>query len=43
MRASLQSGVAQYMFNFDGSELDIETLIGKPIELSFSQQIRCAS
>ena len=43
MRTSMKSGVAQYMFNFDGSELDIETLIGKPIELSFSQQIRCAS
>ncbi len=43
MHTSLKSGVAQYMFNFDDTELDIGALVGKPIELAFSQQIRCAS
>ncbi len=43
MHTSLKSGVAQYRLNFDDTELDIGALVGKPIELAFSQQIRCAS
>ncbi len=42
MRTSLKAGVAQYRLNFDDTELDISALIGKPIEFTFSQQIRCA-
>mgnify|MGYP000008661706 FL=1 len=43
MLTSLTSGVAQYSLNFNETELDVGALVGKPIELKFSQQIRCAS
>ena len=43
MHTSLESGVAQYKLSFDDAELDISALVGKPIELTFSQQIQCSA
>jgi len=43
MHTSLESGAAKYKLSFDDTELGINALIGKPIEITFNQQIRCSA
>ena len=43
MHTSLESGAAQYKLSFDDTELCINALVGKPIEITFNQQIRCSA
>jgi len=43
MQTSLADGLAQYHLLFDEEPVDMNSLVGRPIELSFNKTIKCAS
>ena len=43
MQASLSGGLAQYHLLFDDKQVDMNSLVGSPIELSFNKIIQCAN
>ena len=43
MQTSLSGSLAQYRLLFDDKQVDMNSLVGVPIELSFNKIIQCAN